>query len=673
MKGAELVLSPTSCTVSWSLNPPQEYVDHYNVYWGSAPDALAKGPDVESLPVDCTLAGLSPTFQGQGYVAVTATNVVGESPKTAPIPFLISGDVNLSLTGNVKARYPLLHQGETQVCIYTVHNPGPRDLTNQRIRQLVVNLDDHQETGITEHTLDLAAASGQTMVLSLETEMLLTGQHACVLRAKTSEAWQSLAHGAFELLGPPIQMELGDRGRLLVLLDAPSDHPVRRYETGCEAVHSIELGLTFEPRVPAAASTEIQFIDAEDSWCQRKDSDPHGPEGAPELTEQRRFLEALLESEGWSYTIVTDKEDFTRELRTGGYSVYSLFAEAIELDGQMQRELREAVYRGEGLLLGGTYPQRLRLLDEVLSVSFPPRRSKGEQSKVRELALFDSPLGPANAVSLAFGEESPEVELIEATPVGLFDRPEERQLPTDKVALALGRYGGGRSVYAGFDLLAQATIAGEVSVLAEVLSEALAYIHPDTLATLPGAVVPIRLKAAPQGIETPLQGLVNLPAGSQLMPWHGTALEQGQDGQLAWYVDSSADGELKTTFWLRLPDESGTARVEAENSTDHSSKVGLNIPVRTIPSLRDVQDRLTPWREGRWKSYAYVSRQLRQAERLLAEQSYQTSLEILVSVSEHLARVDGPEAHEARTMLAYAIRDMGRRWAAFTGQLFLQP
>ena len=55
---------------------------------------------------------------------------------------------------------------------------------------------------------------------------------------------------------------------------------------------------------------------------------------------------------------MTDEDAFTRELRSGGYSAYALFSEHEKLDEQVQDELREAVYRGEGLLVAGAHDQR---------------------------------------------------------------------------------------------------------------------------------------------------------------------------------------------------------------------------------------------------------------------------------------------------------------------------
>jgi len=144
---------------------------------------------------------------------------------------------------------------------------------------------------------------------------------------------------------------VGERGRVLILLD--NDHP--------------------------------------------NDDDPHGPNAAPTLTAQRAFLENLLEQEGWTYTIVTNDDAFTNELRSGGYTVYALFAEQEKLDTQVQEELREAIFRGEGLVVAGAHDDRHQHLNDALGIKF-----EGKLSNVQNLSLHDSPLHEASEASLAF-------------------------------------------------------------------------------------------------------------------------------------------------------------------------------------------------------------------------------------------------------------------------------
>jgi hypothetical protein len=71
-------------------------------------------------------------------------------------------------------------------------------------------------------------------------------------------------------------------------------------------------------------------------------NDPLGPNHTPDLTTQRRSLETLLTEAGWSYTITTNADDFTRELRAGGYVIYLLLSEQVKLEESVQKELREA-------------------------------------------------------------------------------------------------------------------------------------------------------------------------------------------------------------------------------------------------------------------------------------------------------------------------------------------
>jgi hypothetical protein len=80
---------------------------------------------------------------------------------------------------------------------------------------------------------------------------------------------------------------------------------------------------------------------------------------------RRAFLEALLDAEGWSYTVVTHAHAFAHELRTGGYASFLLLAERVKLDNQVSRELREAVFAGRGIVQAVAQDHRNHHLLEV--------------------------------------------------------------------------------------------------------------------------------------------------------------------------------------------------------------------------------------------------------------------------------------------------------------------
>ncbi|EDN72384.1 hypothetical protein BGS_0971 [Beggiatoa sp. SS] len=245
---------------------------------------------------------------------------------------------------------------------------GTKNLTAQTIRQLIITVANGIEKLSTETTLNLDAGATQILERSINTGQLEVGDYACVLQALIEEQWETLGYGVFYVDEPPIQIEatfnLGERGRILILLD--SGHP--------------------------------------------DNNEPHG--AAPSQTAQQDFLESLLEAIGWNYTLVTDAGAFTRELRTGGYLVYALLSEHDKLAEQVQKELREAVYRGEGLIVAGAHDQRHHL-DEVLGI-----KHKGQSPKA--LGFTFNHLDETLTTAFAFSNNVLRAELAGATSIGQF-------------------------------------------------------------------------------------------------------------------------------------------------------------------------------------------------------------------------------------------------------------
>ena len=189
--------------------------------------------------------------------------------------------------------------------------------------------------------------------------------------------------------------------------------------------------------------------------------DPHGTNAALSVTAQRQYLETLLTDAGWSYTLVTDADSFTSEFRSGGYTTYLLLSEQVKLAEQVQDELREAVFRGEGLVVAGDHDQRNGRLDTPLGITY-----RGKEPDAVSVSVDDSTVHSGGFVAnLVLDDKVSKADLAWATAVGQFTLGDNSTL----TAVATHSYGQGRTVYGGFDLLAEATSAGQQSVLAELI------------------------------------------------------------------------------------------------------------------------------------------------------------------------------------------------------------
>ncbi|HEX9626663.1 MAG TPA: carboxypeptidase regulatory-like domain-containing protein, partial [Acidiferrobacterales bacterium] len=322
------------------------------------------------------------------------------------------------------------------------------------------------------------------------------------------------------------------------------------------------------------------------------DRDPHGPKDAPGLAAQRAVLEQLLAAAGWSYTITDTAEDFTREFHTGGYSAYALLAEHEKLSETVQKELREAVFRGEGLVVAGAHDSRNlhhERLRDALGI-----KPIGHVSHATGVELVTSPLDLTGHLALIPGDKAQRIERLTATSAGVYltdgtpgksdddDCRDPNLLSQDDHgkddngardddechghperyldAVTLNAYGQGRAAFAGFDLLAAAARDGQTGLAARLLTKLIAHVQPATLAPAAGGVVPIELVVANRGVATGVTVTVTLPAGVTPVDAGSAAV---QSNTLRWTLNLAADAEQLLRFWIKLPAAPGTVTLTA--------------------------------------------------------------------------------------------------------------
>jgi sugar lactone lactonase YvrE len=456
------------------------------------------------------------------------------------------------LTGSVIVATSTVYQGDPNQCTETAKSVSGTTLTDVRLIHRLINADTGIVVNEIVETVDLAAGGiVHNYFRNIDTRTLALGGYVCSINAELNGQVKTLAFGGFQVVLPPIRidasMTLGAKGRLLVMLDHAGQNPD-----------------------PAVA-----------------DRDPFGPGAAPGLTAQRAFLEQILRKAGWSYTITDTAEDFARELRTSGYSVYALFTEQEKLAEQVQKELREAVFRGEGLLEAGSNDQRQGRVDEALGIKYI-----GQFNNVAMVELMPSPLHAGGQEAFLFDDKELRAELEGSQSAGRYlgvsgDRRD---------AVTHYEYGAGKSVYAGFDLLAQATAAGEQSLFTALLLNSLNYVHPANLTPISGAVIPVDIVLTNQGVAAHVKVQLALPAGTTLID-AGTA--QVADGIVTWETALTV-GESKTlTFWLRLPAPAGqftlTAQILAGANSQSLLVVAepnMTLPVNDPESLTSVLSRV---------------------------------------------------------------------------------
>lgn len=458
--------------------------------------------------------------------------------------------------------------------------------------------------------VDFAANAQLSETRSIATGNLPIGTYACILLADIGGQTQQLGAALFDVLEPPIRInagfEAGKHGRVLVLLDP---------DTG---------------------------------------NDPLGANHIPIMGVQRAYLEKLLYDAGWSYAIATDADTFTRELRSGGYVIYLLLSESVKLAETVQQELREAVNRGEGLVEAGGHDQRQGRIDEVLGLKFT-----GKYPRMTGISIDEGDFTSVGQMPLQLTDKTLSFTLDGASALGRFIQD---GLVTLDLSLADRRYGLGRTVHAGFDLLAEASLSGADTRHGQLLLDALSRVHPEPLIPYAHTVYPVTITLANTGIATPGRVVLSLPANVVVIDTGGAT---NADGQLIWDFELTKDASAVYTVWVKLPEVPATFNVTVESGSGGNYKIQqeLTLDVETL-SANDLQaalDAISPLTDNAYKqARSYL--QLAESQQLAG--NWPASLDALRTAVDRLSTINTVEVAQIRLSSDLALRSVSIKTVA---------
>lgn len=392
------------------------------------------------------------------------------------------------------------------------------------------------------------------------------------------------------------------------------------------------------------------------SRCGDFDLDDADTDGEGSVEPSRAFLEQLLREHGWSYTVVTHANAFARELRGGGYSGYLLLSSGVHLDVQVQRELRERVFAGGGVVMAGVHDQRNHHLLEVTGVNPVGTLPHAEGVSPVAGAVLEAP-----DASFAVTEKPLALRLAGAAALAEYRTGKGR--PHDRTAIASHGFGNGRSVIAGFDLLAQARAAGAQSGYAAFLLAALEHVHPAPVVARPGTAVPFLWQVSNRG--APVSAQLELEIGGTRIADPGPATLDSPTS-LRHLMSLPQDGVDGLRFWWLLPQSQDHAWIAgklsiAEGVTFNEYGISLHaVPLEQLPSFDDVRARIDAV-QGKPKRYAHVLRELQHAEAAAARDKPEQAIFHLLKAADDLAAIGSADADAVRVMVAWLIHGIAKR------------
>ncbi len=470
----------------------------------------------------------------------------------------------------------------------------------------LVSAESQQTLNTQSRTVDFAANGNMHETRSVSTGSLPVGTYACILRANVGEQSVQLGAALFDVLEPPIRinasLESGSHGRVLVLLDPGTSN------------------------------------------------DPLGPNHIPTMGVQRPYLEKLLYDAGWSYTIVTDADSFTQELRSGGYVTYLLLSESVKLPETVQQEVREAVYRGEGLIEAGGHDQRQGRIDEALGLKFT-----GKYPRMTGVSINAGIFSPAGQLPLQLSDKTLRFQLDGAAGLGQFIKDGTM---TTSLALAERQYGLGRTFHAGYDLLAEASMPGSDSRHGTLILDALNRVHPKPLVPYSHSVYPLTVNIANVGIATQGRVRLSVPAGVTVVD-AGSGLKDSNE--LQWLFDLAKNETATYTVWARLPAEpvSFTATVESGSGAHFKiqSEQVLTVDTLTGGDLQAALNAIAPLD----KTYKLARTALELAYTNEQVGNWLGSLDALRTAADRLSAINTPIAADIRLQTDRALRYAGMK------------
>jgi hypothetical protein len=546
---------------------------------------------------------LADAVSGDYAVTMTVKDAVSRATLISRATvFHVERQLIQALSGKVEATPVQVHQGDPASCQETTQNKAASPLPNVLLTSKLVSAQPQQILSSETRSVDFAPNAQRVQTRNIDTGNLPVGSYACLLLAEIGGQTQQLGAALFDVLEPPIRInasfEAGKQGRVLALLDPNTSN------------------------------------------------DPLGPNHLPAMTVQRAYLEKLLDDAGWSYTLATDADTFTRELRSGGYVIYLLLSETVKLDETVQQELREAVNRGEGLVEAGGHDQRQGRIDEALGLKFA-----GKYPRMTGISIDAGGFTATGQIPLQLTGDTLNFTLDGAAALGRFIQDD---VITPNLSLAERRYGRGRTFHAGYDLLAEASWPGADARHGQLLLDALSRVHPDPFVPYAHSVYPVTVKLANIGIATPGRVALNLPADIAVIDAGGATRA---DSQLVWFFDLAKNAEAEYTAWLKLPEVpvALTATVESGSDGHYKLQQALTLDVDTL-SADDLQAALEAISPLTDKAYKQPRNDLQQAETQGLTGNWPASLDALRSAADRLSAIDAAIAAQIRLSTDRALR-----------------
>lgn len=539
--------------------------------------------------------------------------------------------------------------------------------------------------------IHLGAEFGAELSLNNEITVRLLNDEGVVLDTEVITAFDLNINQSYSTpTEPDLTVKASASGELEFILTKSGGMPHNRYQVEVKVKKSwlttVEKSWSVDsscdrPLTIGELYEDLTLLDW-DIWTNDSDLreiDPYGPSEGPDLNTQNDFIEGLLNEAGWEYTLVHTPEEFAYEHRIGDYGSYLIMSERPQLHWKVQKEIREAVIAGKGLLVAGAYDKRNRWLEPALGMDVI-----GHHPWARELNTSGEVFNQSAQVPLAYQNRVQGIWLDGASIIGEYVLAADQSQGwtwLDQNSFVIGdifdfkrkaitqyEYGDGRSLFFGFDLLLEASAGGSQSAYSNLLRESIDWIQPTISDELyPGSVVPVDIT------WTNNRGAVD--AYTELSASGGATIVAAEDFTMdATPISatfSMGEGEVRDqTVYVELASEPAqqlsiaTTTVDGDQRTVQAEAL-LNLNTTERPSLEATQSELDSLAWQYWYRVDYRSAWLKyKLARSAYEAGYYNEAQgLFLIAADLLMDSDEPDVIAARQSLYSHIETTGRKLA----------
>ncbi|HWM43540.1 MAG TPA: carboxypeptidase regulatory-like domain-containing protein [Burkholderiales bacterium] len=578
------------------------------------------------------------------------------------------------LTGTLLAAPRQVPLGDAAVLSLTARNQGNSALLALPLTLRIVNPQAEQVLAEFPETVDLATGATHLGARSFTPSGAIGTTFVGVLSAMVGTTTVTLAQDNFTLIAPPVQLDASfaqlRQARVLALVSckrhSDGDHDDDDDDDGGghhgddddddgDNSYSHSHGHHGSHRKHHHGHSDHRGYSGH---SHHGDHDGHGHHQQSSCSTARAaFLGAYLTSRGVTHLVTTNTSAFKHALRSGRYNVYWLSGGREKLHDTLAAELREAVFRGDALVLDGVHDERNHILDSAAGIKPRGKLSSSSQAISLTGALFTPGTLPSVGQPLKF-------DLVTAVTQAVFPASGNRP------AIVSNEYGLGRGVLFAYDLVgtAMAHPSGEFD---QMVLAALGWAAP-TPASTTGArsYTVLRGHIANVGLAADLKATLTPPSGSTVLSTSPAATPDAA-GRPVWtfLLESGATKDLDTGLQLPETDGSYTASLAIDSIrngiTTHYGSFDVTIGVEAAGTIatRVIADLAALTlsyhdRNDRDAAIWYIQA----AQHALAEGEHEAAIAKLVAAAEKLLKITSANVTPQRVDLARLLQDAQVRW-----------